>query len=306
MTGFALFLLRRLLGIVVLVWVTTLVAFGLFRVGVPSQIADVQIDAQLGPGEPATWQYFHYLLRLLHGDLGQSLTVGLSVDTVLARAVPPTLSLMIGGVVLWLIIGILAGLASGLRAGSWIDRLLIGATLTTVVIPTFVLALLLLSVFSYTGFLWLQPGYVPFTQNPGAWLGRMILPWIAIAATQVGVTAKLTRNCVLETLGEDYIRTAHAKGLPKRRVFWLHILRPSIVALLPSVSVGLGTLLSGAAIVDQTFALGGVGQALLTAVKYNDLMVIMGTVLATVILISVVNLIADVAQALLDPRINLT
>jgi peptide/nickel transport system permease protein len=306
MTGFALFLLRRLLGIVVLVWVTTLVAFGLFRVGVPSQIADVQIDAQLGPGEPATWQYFHYLLRLLHGDLGQSLTVGLSVDTVLARAVPPTLSLMIGGVVLWLIIGILAGLASGLRAGSWIDRLLIGATLTTVVIPTFVLALLLLSVFSYTGFLWLQPGYVPFTQNPGAWLGRMILPWIAIAATQVGVTAKLTRNSVLETLGEDYIRTAHAKGLPKRRVFWLHILRPSIVALLPSVSVGLGTLLSGAAIVDQTFALGGVGQALLTAVKYNDLMVIMGTVLATVILISVVNLIADVAQALLDPRINLT
>ena len=306
MTGFALFLLRRLLGIVVLVWVTTLVALGLFRVGVPSQIADVQIDAQLGPGEPATWQYFHYLLRLLHGDLGQSLTVGLSVDTVLARAVPPTLSLMIGGVVLWLIIGILAGLASGLRAGSWIDRLLIGATLTTVVIPTFVLALLLLSVFSYTGCLWLQPGYVPFTQNPGAWLGRMILPWIAIAATQVGVTAKLTRNCVLETLGEDYIRTAHAKGLPKRRVFWLHILRPSIVALLPSVSVGLGTLLSGAAIVDQTFALGGVGQALLTAVKYNDLMVIMGTVLATVILISVVNLIADVAQALLDPRINLT
>jgi len=306
MTGFALFLLRRLLGIVVLVWVTTLVAFGLFRVGVPSQIADVQIDAQLGPGEPATWQYFHYLLRLLHGDLGQSLTVGLSVDTVLARAVPPTLSLMIGGVVLWLIIGILAGLASGLRAGSWIDRLLIGATLTTVIIPTFVLALLLLSVFSYTGFLWLQPGYVPFTQNPGAWLGRMILPWIAIAATQVGVTAKLTRNSVLETLGEDYIRTAHAKGLPKRRVFWLHILRPSIVALLPSVSVGLGTLLSGAAIVDQTFALGGVGQALLTAVKYNDLMVIMGTVLATVILISVVNLIADVAQALLDPRINLT
>ena len=110
MVGFALFLVRRLLGIAVLVWVTTLVAFGLFRLGVPSQLADGQIDAQLGRGEPASWQYAHYLARLLHGNLGGSITVGLPVDTVLSRALPPTLSLMIGGILLWLIIGITAGL----------------------------------------------------------------------------------------------------------------------------------------------------------------------------------------------------
>ena len=208
---------------------TTLVAFGLFRLGVPSQLADGQIDAQLGPGEPASWQYVHYLLRLLHGNLGGSITVGLPVDTVLARALPPTLSLMIGGILLWLIIGITAGLVSALRAGSWIDKLLTGATLTTTIVPTFVVALLLLALFSWTarsGILWLEPGYVPLTHNPGAWFGRMILPWIAVAATQVGVTARLTRDSVLGVLGEDYIRTAYAKGLPPRRVIWIHILRP--------------------------------------------------------------------------------
>src|ERR1700733_14847314 len=109
MVGFALFLVRRLFGIAVLVWLTTLVAFGLFRLGVPSQLADGQIDAQLGPGEPASWQYAHYLLRLLHGDLGGSITVGLPVDTVLARALPPTLSLIIGGMVLWLVVGVAGG-----------------------------------------------------------------------------------------------------------------------------------------------------------------------------------------------------
>ncbi len=116
MVGFAVFLVRRLLGIAVLVWLTTLVAFGLLRLGVPGQLAEGQIDAQLGRGEPASWQYVHYLLRLLHGDLGGSITVGLPVDTVLARALPPTLSLMIGGILLWLIIGITAGLVSALRA----------------------------------------------------------------------------------------------------------------------------------------------------------------------------------------------
>jgi peptide/nickel transport system permease protein len=309
MVGFALFVVRRLLGIAVLVWLTTLVAFGLFRLGVPSQLADGQIDAQLGPGEPASWQYVHYLLRLLHGDLGGSITVGLPVDTVLARALPPTLSLIIGGILLWLIIGITAGLVSALRAGSWIDKLLTGATLTTTIVPTFVVALLLLALFSWTarsGILWLEPGYVPLTRNPGAWFGRMILPWIAVAATQVGVTARLTRDSVLGVLGEDYIRTAYAKGLPRRRVIWIHILRPSLVTVLPSIGIGLGTLLGAAAIVDQAFALDGVGQALLTAVKYNDVMTIMGAALITVIIISVVNLVVDVCQAALDPRIHLS
>jgi len=197
-----------------------------------------------------------------------------------------------------------------LEGGVLADDLYSGTAgvLAALSVPAFLLALLLLAVFAHlaaVGNLWLQPGYVGISQSPGQWLGRMILPWIAIAATQVGVTARLTRDAVLGVLGEDYIRTAYAKGLPTRRVLWLHVLRPSLVSVLPSISIGLGTLLGAAAIVDQAFALDGVGQALLTAVKYDDAMTIMGAALITVILISVVNLVVDVCQAMLDPRIDL-
>ena len=305
---FAVFLLRRLLAIVVLAWVVTLAAFGLFQVGVESPAATTQINAQLGAGQPAPVQYLHYLLRLLHGNFGQSLTVGLPVSHVLWQALPPTLSLIIGGMVLWLVAGTLIGIASAQQHGSPADKNITAAALTATVLPTFLTALLLLALYgriSRSGNLWIQPGYVPFTRNPGQWLGRMILPWIATAATQVGATARLTRAAVLDVLREDYIQTAHAKGLPDEQVLWRHVLRPSITPVLTSISTGFGILLGSAAIVDQVFALGGIGQQLLGSVRNGDLMLIMGTTLVTVILISLVNLITDIAQAIIDPRVRL-
>jgi peptide/nickel transport system permease protein len=209
--------------------------------------------------------------------------------------------------VLWLVAGTLVGTISALRPGSLTDKSVTAAALAALVLPTFLTALLLLQLFSYiarSGNVWLQPGYVPLTQSPGQWLGRMILPWIAIAATQVGATARLTRSAVLDVLGEDYIRTAHAKGLASNRVFRYHVLRPAAAPVIASISTGFGILLGSAAIVDQVFALGGIGQALLTAVKAGDLLVIMGAALATVILISLVNLLTDICLAVLDPRVH--
>jgi peptide/nickel transport system permease protein len=307
--SFALFLLKRLLGIVVAVWITTLAAFGLFRLGVPSPTVTAQIDRQLGPAEPASSQYLHYLLRLLHGNLGDTLTAGLSVDSLLKRALPPTLSLIIGGLVLWLVVGVWAGAVSALRPGSLADRVVTGAVLAAVTAPTFLLGVLLLDLFvhlSGVGIGWLQPGYVPITHSPGQWLGRMILPWIAVAATQVGTTARLTRASVLEVLGEDYVRSGRAKGLTGQRLFWVHVLRPSVLPVVASAGAGFGVLLGAAAIIDQVFALGGFGQILLVAVGNGDLMVVMGVVLLTVILISVVNLVADLCHAVLDPRVRVT
>lgn len=309
MRGFVLVLPRRLLGIAVVVWAVTLAGFALYRTGLASPAVNAEINAQLGQGEPATWQYSHYLLRLLHGNLGQSLTVGLSVNTLLWRALPPTLSLMVGAMILWLTTGVLVGTVSALRPGSWADKIVTGAALSALIVPTFLLALLLLDLSTYlsvSGNLWMQPGYVPITHSPGQWLGRMILPWIAVAATQAAVTAKLTRTAVLEVLAEDYIRTARAKGLAGRHVFWRHVLRPASIPVIASVGASFGVLLGYAAIVDQVFALGGVGQTLLTAVKEGDVMVVMGVVLVTVILISLINLIADICQAVLDPRVHLT
>jgi len=307
--GFGRFLLRRLLGIIVLVWATTVAAFVLLRIGPPSPRMDTQINQQLGTGQPATVQYVHYLLRLLHGNLGQSLTQGVSVDSILRDALPPTLSLMIGATVLWLTAGMLAGIVSALRPGSAADRIATTGVLTGLAVPTFLLALLLLwlsSRLGEAGNLWFQPGYVPFSQSPGQWLGRMILPWIAVAAGQVGVTARLTRASILEVLGEDYVWTARGKGLAERRIVWFHVLRAAILPVVSSIGVGFATILGAAAIVDQVFALGGIGQAFLVAAKAGDLMAVMGTTIATVALIAVVNLITDVCYALLNPQIRLT
>jgi peptide/nickel transport system permease protein len=303
------FLIRRLLGIAVLAWATTAAAFALLRVGIPNPGVDAAISRQLGPGQPAVWQYFHYLLHLLHGNLGQSLAQPVSVNTILGQAIPPTLSLLAGGMVLWLTAGVLAGAVSALRPGSWTDRIATAGVLAALSIPSFMLALLLLAVFAHlaqAGNLWLQPGYVGITQSPGQWLGRMILPWIAIAAGQAGVTARLARAGILEVLGEDYIRTARAKGLAARRILWLHALRAAVLPVVSSVGVGFGAILGGAAVIDQVFALGGIGQAFLVATKTGDLLVVTATVLATVLLVAMVNLIADVCFALLDPRVRIT
>jgi peptide/nickel transport system permease protein len=307
--GFGRFLLRRLLGIIVLVWATTVAAFVLLRVGPPSAGMDAQISQQLGAGQSASWQYVHYLQRLLHGNLGVSLSEGVPVDSIVRNALPPTLSLMIGGTVLWLTAGVLAGTVSALRPGSAADRTATGGVLTGLAVPTFLLALLLLwlsSRLGEAGNLWFQPGYVPFGQSPGQWLGRMILPWIAVAAGQAGVTARLTRAGILEVLGEDYVRTARGKGLAERRIVWFHVLRAAILPVVSSVGVGFGVILGAAAIVDQVFALGGLGQAFLVAAKAGDLMVVMGVTIAVVILIAVVNLITDVCYALLNPQVRLT
>jgi peptide/nickel transport system permease protein len=303
------FLLRRLLGIAVLAWAATAATFALLRVGIPNPGIDAAISRQLGPGQPAVWQYFHYLQHLLHGNLGQSLVQPVSVNTILGQAIPPTLSLMAGGMVLWLTAGVLAGAVSARRPGSWTDRATTAGVLAALSIPSFLLALLLLAVFAHlaqAGNLWLQPGYVGISQGPGQWLGRMILPWIAIAAGQAGVTARLARAGILDVLGEDYIRTARAKGLAARRILWFHALRAAVLPVVSSVGVGFGAILGAAAVIDQVFALGGIGQAFLVATKTGDMLVITATVLATVILVALVNLIADVSFALLDPRVRIT
>jgi peptide/nickel transport system permease protein len=308
MTGLTVFLLKRLTGIAVIAWAASLATFVLFRAGVPNPVIDAQISRQLGPGQPVTWQYVHYLGRLLHGNLGESLTLPVSVDTLLREALPPTVSLMIGGMVLWLAVGILAGTVGALRPGSSADRLVTSGAVAASAVPTFLLALLLLAVFSrlaVAGNLWLQPGYVGISRSPGQWLGRMILPWIAVAASQAGITARLTRSSLLDVLGEDYIRTARAKGLTPRRILWRHAFRAAIIPVMTSIGPSFGALLAAAALVDQVFALGGIGQTFLTAAAAGNLPVIVGTVLVSVVLIAAVNLITDICHALLHPAVRL-
>src|SRR5258708_16769249 len=188
----------------------------------PQQVTGIR--HRLGLDQPLLVQYWHYLDGLLHGNLGTSFYSGAPVSSMLKADLPPTLSLIIGGAILWLIAGIGFGVLSATRARSLLDRVTTTGVLIGYSMPTFVLGgLLLFLVFfelSKVGILWFQPGYYPITHSPITWLERMILPWITLATVQVAVYSRLTRGSLLDALGEDYIRTARAKGLPERRVVY--------------------------------------------------------------------------------------
>src|SRR5258708_27138936 len=196
---------------------------------------------------------------------------------------PPTLSLIIGGAILWLIAGIGFGVLSATRARSLLDRVTTTGVLIGYSMPSFVLGgLLLFLVFvelSKVGILWFQPGYYPITQSQITWLERMILPWITLASVQVAVYSRLTRGSLLDALGEDYIRTARAKGLPERRVIYRHGLRSALIPVVTQAGVDIGVLIGGTLVTETVFGLQGIGQMTVQSLTNGDLPVIMGVVL---------------------------
>ncbi|MET7329892.1 ABC transporter permease [Nonomuraea sp. NPDC005650] len=315
------FLLRRaLLGLLVL-WLVTLGTFLLFfvapsdpartlagRQATPEQVELIRHN--LGLDRPILVQYLDYLGRLLHGDLGQSYFSGESVGKLLAADFPPTFSLVLGGAVLWFTLGVGAGVLSATRVRSLMDRGLTLLALAGVSMPTFVVGLLLLYFLFFqltmAGAPILPPdSYVPFSQNPAEWARHLILPWITLATVQAASYARLTRGSMLDVLGEDYIRTARAKGVPERRVIYRHGLRAALTPVVTQLGVDVGTLIGGVVVTESVFGLGGVGQAVVQAFVSGDLPVIMGVVTLATTAVVVANLVVDVAYGLLDPRIRL-
>ncbi|MEV4396180.1 ABC transporter permease [Nonomuraea sp. NPDC049607] len=315
------FLLRRtLLGLLVL-WLVSLGTFFLFfvapgdpartlagRQATPEQVELIRHN--LGLDRPTIVQYFDYLGRLVHGDLGQSYFSGESVGKLLAQDFPPTFSLVLGGAVLWLCLGVGAGVLSATRVRSFLDRALTTLALAGVSMPTFVVGLLLLYFFFFqltmAGAPILPPdSYVPFSENPGEWARHLILPWITLAMVQAASYARLTRGSMLDVLGEDYIRTARAKGVPEGRVIYRHGLRAALTPVVTQLGVDIGTLIGGLVVTESVFGLGGIGQAVVQAFVSGDLPVIMGVVVLATTAVVVANLIVDIAYGLLDPRIRL-
>jgi peptide/nickel transport system permease protein len=311
------FLIRRVLYGVLVLWLITLATFALFFIAppdvartlagkgaTPAQVTGIR--HRLGLDQPLIVQYWHYLDNLLHGNLGTSFYSGAPVSSMLKADLPPTLSLVIGGAILWIIAGIGFGVLSATRARSLLDRLTTTGVLIGYSMPTFVLGGLLLFVFFFRfGISWLQPGYYPITQSPITWLGRMILPWITLATVQVAVYSRLTRGSLLDALGEDYIRTARAKGLPERRVVYRHGLRSALIPVTTQFGVDIATLIGGAVVTETVFNLGGVGQSTVQAVVRGDLFFILAVVILTAVAVVVANIVVDVAYSFLDPRVRL-
>jgi peptide/nickel transport system permease protein len=237
--------------------------------------------------------------------LGYSFRVGDNVTTLIAQAFPVTLTLAIGGVILWLFAGITAGIFAALRRGRWQDRTTMGIALLGYSLPSFFIALILLQLFVINIPLLPYPKYVPLTQDPAGWFQCFILPWIAIAILYAAYYARLTRAQMLETLGEDYIRTARAKGLAERRVIFQHALRGGISPVVTSVGLDFAALLGGAIIIENVFTLPGLGVLTLDATLNIDLAITTATVLVAAFFVIIANLIVDLLYAFLDPRVVL-
>jgi peptide/nickel transport system permease protein len=318
--AFVTFLVRRLAMGAVVMWIVSVATFLLFFVApqdpatqmagkypTPGEIAS--INARLGLNQPLLVQYWHFFDRLVHFNLGVSFYTGVPVATTLRQDLPPTLSVMVGGAVLWLIVGLSAGILSATRARSLVDRLATLGVLVGITFPTFVVGLLLIF-FVYknlnqAGFHWIQLQYEGPSQSIIGWAGHMILPWITIAAVSAATYTRLIRGALLDTLGEDYIRTARAKGLSERRVLYRHALRSALTPVISQLGVDVGTLAGGAVVTETVFGLGGIGQASLTAINQGDTPVVLGIVLVTALFIVVANIIVDVLYSVLDPRVRL-
>jgi peptide/nickel transport system permease protein len=318
---FVRFIVRRALAGIVVLWVVSLAAFLLFFARpadtVARQLAGraataqilAEVNKQLGLNQPILVQYWHFLVRVLHGNLGYSFFNGESVNTILLQDLPRTASVVVGGLVLWLIVGLGVGILSATRARSLFDRVATVGVLAGLSMPTFVLGqLLLLGVFlqlNKHGFTWVQNGYMGPTQSISGWIGHMILPWITLATVQAAVYSRLSRGSLLDTLGEDYIRTARAKGLSERRVIFKHAVRAALTPVVSQLGVDVGTLLGGVVVTEQVFGIGGIGQDSVTAIVQGNLPVIIGFVLIAALFVVVANIIVDVVYAILDPRVRI-
>ena len=314
------FLARRIaLGLVVL-WVITTIVFVMFFVA-PSNVARLIAGRQatpetvalvkhrLGLDRSVPEQYRSYLWDLVHGDVGYSFYNSTSVRSLIWQRVPVTFSLAIGAAALWLLIGVSSGVLAATRPRSLADRFVTVAALFFYSMPAFLLGLIFLYFFFFRLHLLgidLFPGsgYVPFTQSPVQWAQHLILPWLTIALVTAALYSRLTRGAMLDVLGEDYIRTARAKGLSERRVVYRHGLRSAITPVVTQFGIDLGTLLGGVIIVENIFGLPGLGQLAVQSVTQQDLPVIIGTVVLAAAFIVAANIVVDICYAVLDPRVR--
>lgn len=268
-----------------------------------------QIRTTLGLDQPIYVQYWRFISNLFQGNLGFSYRSNLPVTQIIASRIPVTLSLVIGSVLIWLGIGIPIGIASARNPGSLRDRAGQSFALLGISFPTFVLGMLSLYVLYFlptkAGVTLFPPsGYVPITQDPLSWAWHLILPWMTLALVSAAMYARLTRGQMLEVLGEDYIRTAWAKGLTERRVVYRHAFRSAMPPMVTQLGTDIGLLLGGVIVIEQVFGLLGLGSLAVTSVNQQDRPVVIGVVLLGGLFVVVCNVIVDTLYALMDSRIR--
>jgi peptide/nickel transport system permease protein len=312
------FIVRRL---IITVPLLLLISFGVFSLvlilpgnpaltlagGVHSHPAEVaRITRQLHLNEPFWRQYLRWLNGVIHGDLGSSLfNPGQGVASGIGTRFPVTIYLALGGMLLSIIIGIPAGILAGVRNGSARDRLVTVGSSLGVAIPDFWLALVLVIIFAVDFHLLPALGYVQWGTSPWQWFQHLILPWIALGLGGSATIARQVRGALIDTLDQDYMRTAVAKGLGPRAVIGKHALKNALSPAVTVIGIQFGYLLGGTLIIEQIFSLPGIGSYILLAISVKDLPVIQGVVLVTATAFVLINLLVDVVYGYLNPKVRL-
>ena len=313
-------ILRRLLFAVIILFLLSIFVFALFYIapGNParliagekaSQEVLDQVTRNLGLDKPLWQQYIRFITSAFQGDFGISYRNQTPVTELILSRLPVTFSLVGGAVIIWLLIGVPLGVISATHPGTWKDRLAQVLSQLFISFPSFVLGMFLLYLLYYlpkrNGFTLFPPGgYKPLEDGFLDWAWHMVLPWLTLALLMAALYQRLTRAEMIDVLGEDYIRTARAKGISERKVVYKHGLRATLTVLTTQLGADIGSLLSGSIIIEQVFGLQGVGALAVKSVNTQDRPVIIGVVLLGGFFIVMMNLLVDILHVALEPTLR--
>ncbi|MHB8600587.1 MAG: ABC transporter permease [Ktedonobacteraceae bacterium] len=263
------------------------------------------LDQQLGLNKPLPVQFALWLWQAVHGNLGQSIQLQESVLQAIQDKLPVTAELGIASLLYSLVLAVPLGIYSATHQNSWVDWLVNVFSLFSTAIPNFVLGLALIFFFAVDLRFFPPGGYVPFTDDATGNIRDLILPMITLGTASVAVNLRQIRASMIEVLGQDYVRTARAKGLSERRVSYLHAFRNAMLPVLTIVGLQVGSILAGAFIVETIFLWPGIGQMAISSILAKDYPVVQGVVLLSAFAYMATNLLVDILYAVLDPRIRL-
>lgn len=311
------FALRRLAGMAAVLFAVSVLTFLVFSVipnydpavSMAGKNADPQLIASIteewGFDESLPKQYLTMMGKVFSGDV-ISYQAQEDVDARIAEGIPATLSLCVGAAVIWMFFGILFGYLSAVRSGGLLDKALTILAVAGISVPVFWLAAVLLNYLAYETGLFPAQGYVGLSEDPADWAYHLVLPWITVAITLVGLYSRVLRSSMLDAMGEDYVRTARAKGLAERQVMSRHVLRNSLIGIVTLFGLDFGAMIGGSAILTEAiFNINGVGLYLYESIENLDLPPIMAIVLFGAFFVVLFNALVDIAYAYLDPRVKL-
>lgn len=309
------YFLRRILAAIPVMAVVALFVFLLLRLtpgdpaaiiagdmATPEQLERIRVT--LGLHQPIHVQFITWVQRLLSGDFGVSLLSNKPVTTLISQRLEPTISLALLTIILTIVISVPMGVLAAWRHGSWIDNMVMSASVLGFSIPVFVIGYILIQIFALNlgllpvqGFTSISKGVVPF-------LERAMLPALTLASIYIALIARMTRAAMLDVLGEDYVRTARAKGLDEKIVLFRHALRNAAVPILTVIGTGFALMISGVVVTESVFNIPGLGRLTVDAILARDYPVIQGLILFTSGIYVLINLLIDLSYAFLDPRIR--